>query len=77
VDAKNPDLELSLSALDIDDDASGSGIQVANTSDLILLIIIANLIQNGTDLEYIECMADKASKIQDRRRSRLPKASPS
>ena len=44
-----------------------------NTSNLILLIKIANLIQNGTDLEYIECMADIASKIQDRRRSRLPK----
>ena len=35
-----------------------------NTSDLILLIIIVDLIQNGTDLEYIECMADNASKIE-------------
>jgi hypothetical protein len=35
-----------------------------NTSDLILFIIIADLIQNGTDLEYIECMADNASKIE-------------
>jgi hypothetical protein len=32
VDAENPDLELSLSALDIVDDASGSGIQVASSS---------------------------------------------
>jgi hypothetical protein len=32
VDAKNPDLELSLVALDIVDDASGSGIQVASSS---------------------------------------------
>ena len=32
VDAENPDLELSLSALDIDDDASGSGIQVVSSS---------------------------------------------
>jgi hypothetical protein len=32
VDAKNPDLELSLAALDIVDDASGSGIQVASSS---------------------------------------------
>jgi hypothetical protein len=35
-----------------------------NTSDLILFIIIADLIQNGTDLEYIECMDDNASKIE-------------
>jgi hypothetical protein len=35
-----------------------------NTSDLILFIIIADLIQNGTDLEYIECMANNASKIE-------------
>jgi hypothetical protein len=32
VDAENPDLELSLSSLDIDDGASGSGIQVASSS---------------------------------------------
>jgi hypothetical protein len=32
VDAENPDLELSLAALDIVDDASGSGIQVASSS---------------------------------------------
>jgi len=32
VDAENPDLELSLSTLDIVDDASGSGIQVASSS---------------------------------------------
>ena len=32
VDAKNPDLELSLVAFDIFDDASGSGIQVASFS---------------------------------------------
>ena len=35
-----------------------------NTSYMIWLIIIANLIQNGTYLEYIECMADNASKIE-------------
>jgi hypothetical protein len=35
-----------------------------NTLDLILFIIIVFLIQNGTDLEYIECMADNASKIE-------------
>jgi hypothetical protein len=35
-----------------------------NTLDLILFIIIVFLIQNGTDLEYIECMADSASKIE-------------
>ena len=32
VEAENPDLELSIFALDIDDDASGSGIQVASSS---------------------------------------------
>jgi hypothetical protein len=32
VDAENPDLELSLVALDIVDDANGSGIQVASSS---------------------------------------------
>jgi hypothetical protein len=32
VDVENRDLELSLSALDIVDDASGSGIQVASSS---------------------------------------------
>jgi hypothetical protein len=32
VDAENPDLEISLAALDIVDDASGSGIQVASSS---------------------------------------------
>jgi hypothetical protein len=32
VDAENPDLELSLDALDVVDDANGSGIQVASSS---------------------------------------------
>ena len=35
-----------------------------NTLDLILFIIIADLIQNGIDLENIECMDDNPSKIE-------------
>jgi hypothetical protein len=35
-----------------------------NTSNMILFIIIAILIQNGIDLEYIEFMVDNASKME-------------
>jgi hypothetical protein len=35
------------------------------------------MVQIWNTYKGIECWADKASKIQDRRRSRLPKASPS
>ena len=44
VDAENPDLELSLSALDIVDDASGSEIQVASSSIEALILLNMHLI---------------------------------